>query len=132
MRTKKSVSQYTAKISARCTHEIKSRIARTKEAFNRKNIFTRKLGLNLREIRCHVWIVALCGAETKTLRKVDRKYLESFKIWFWRRMEKISWMDRVRNEELTHRVKQERNILSTAKRRQTNWLGLVLRRNRLL
>jgi len=53
-------------------------------------------------------------------------------MWFWRRMEKISWMDRVRNEEVLHRVKQERNILPTVKRRQINWLGLILRRNRLL
>jgi hypothetical protein len=40
----------------------------------------------------------LCGAETWTLGKVDRKYLESFDMWCWRRMEKISWTDRVRND----------------------------------
>ena len=37
------------------------------------------------------------GAETCTARKADQKYLESFEIWCWRRME-ISWTDRVRNE----------------------------------
>jgi len=36
---------------------------------------------------------------TWTLRKVCKKYLESFKTWCWRRIEKISWTDRVRNEE---------------------------------
>jgi hypothetical protein len=40
------------------------------------------------------------------LRKVDQKYLESFEMWCWRRMEKISWTDRVRNEEVLHRVKE--------------------------
>jgi hypothetical protein len=44
------------------------------------------------------------GAETWTLPKVDQKYLESFEMWCWRRMEKISWTDRVRNEEVLHRV----------------------------
>jgi hypothetical protein len=53
----------------------------------------------------------LYGAETWTLRKVDQKYLESFEMWCWRRMEKISWTDRVRNEEVLHRSKEERNIL---------------------
>jgi hypothetical protein len=28
-------------------------------------------------------------------------------------MEKISWTDRVRNEEVLHRVKEERNIVHT-------------------
>ena len=34
--------------------------------------------------------MALCGAETWTLRAADQKYLESFEMWRWRRMEKIS------------------------------------------
>jgi len=53
---------------------------------------------------------ALCGAETWTLRKVDQKYLESFETWCWRRMEKISWTDRVKNEEVLQRVKDKGNI----------------------
>jgi DNA phosphorothioation-dependent restriction protein DptG len=56
------------------------------------------------------------GAETRKLRKVDQKYLGSFEMWCWRRMEKISWTDRVRNEEVLQGVKEERNILHTIKK----------------
>jgi hypothetical protein len=35
----------------------------------------------------------------------------------------------VRNEEVLHRVKEERNILHTIKRRKANWIGHILRRN---
>jgi hypothetical protein len=52
-------------------------------------------------------------------------------MWCWRRMEKISWIDCVRNEVL-HRVKEKRNILHTIKRRKANWIGHILRRNCLL
>jgi hypothetical protein len=69
-------------------------------------------------ISMYIWSIALYGAETRTLRKVDQKYLESFEMWCWRRMEKISWTDRVRNEEVLHRVKVERNIIHTIKRRK--------------
>jgi hypothetical protein len=54
------------------------------------------------------------------LRKLDQKYLESFEMWFWRRMEKISWTGRVNNEAVLHRVKEERNILHTIRRRKAN------------
>jgi hypothetical protein len=64
--------------------------------------------------------IALYGAETWTLRKVDQKYLESFEMWCWRRMEKISWTNHVRNEEVLHTVIEERNILYTIKRRKAN------------
>jgi hypothetical protein len=58
--------------------------------------------------------------------------MESFEMWYWRRMEKISWADRVRNEEVLHGVEEERNILHTVKRRKANWIGHILRRNCLL
>ena len=35
-------------------------------------------------------------------------------------MEKISWTDHVKNEEALHRVKGERNIIHTIKRRKAN------------
>jgi hypothetical protein len=47
-------------------------------------------------------------------------------------MEKISWTDRVRNEELLQRVKGERNILRSLNRRTANRIGHILRRNFLL
>jgi hypothetical protein len=57
--------------------------------------------LNLRNklVKCYIWSMALYGAETWTLRAGDQKHLESFEMWCWRRMEKISWTDHVRNEE---------------------------------
>ena len=47
-------------------------------------------------------------------------------------MENISWTDRVRNEEVLQRVKEERNILQTIKRRKAKWIVYILRRNCLI
>jgi hypothetical protein len=69
---------------ATCTCEIKSRIAMPKATFNKKELlFTSKLGLNLRKnlVQFYIWNIALYGAETWTLQKVDEKYLESFEMW---------------------------------------------------
>jgi hypothetical protein len=66
---------------ARCTRKIKSRIVMVKAPFSKKILFARKLDLNLRHklIKYYIWSVALYGAETSTLQKVDQKYLESLK-----------------------------------------------------
>jgi hypothetical protein len=58
----------------------------------------------------------LYGAETWIFQELDKKYLESFEMWCWRRMEKISWTYCVKNEEVLHRV-EERNTLHTIKRK---------------
>jgi hypothetical protein len=47
-------------------------------------------------------------------------------------MEKISWTDRVRNEEVLLRVKEQRNILHEISKRKANWIGHILCRNCLL
>ena len=75
--------------------------------------------------------MAFYGAETWTLRVTDQKYLESFEMWCWR-MEKISWTDHVRNEEVLLRVNKHRNILHEIKKRKAHWIGHILRRNCLL
>jgi hypothetical protein len=53
-------------------------------------------------------------------------------MWCWRRMEKISWTDHVRNEEVLLRVKEQRNILHEIHKRKANWIGHVFRKNCLL
>jgi hypothetical protein len=53
-------------------------------------------------------------------------------MWCWRRMEKISWTDRVRNEEVLRRVQEDRGILHSTKRRKANRTDHILRRNCLL
>jgi hypothetical protein len=66
------------------------------------------------------------------LRAVNQKHLESFEMWCWRRMEKISWTDHVRNADVLLRVKEQRNILHGIRKRKANWIGHILRRNCLL
>jgi hypothetical protein len=53
-------------------------------------------------------------------------------MWCCRRIEKVSSTDSVKNEEVIRRVKEERNIRHTIKRRKVNWIGHVLRRNCLV
>ena len=60
------------------------------------------------------------------------KRLESSEMGCWRRMEKISWTDNVKNEEVLLRVNEQRNILHEIRKRKANWIGHILRRNCLL
>jgi hypothetical protein len=118
----------------RSTCEIKCRIAMAKAAFNKKRAcFTSTLDWELRKkpVKCYVWSIALCGGETWMLRAADQKHLESFEMC-WRRMEKISRTNRVRNEEVLLRVNEQRNLLRVISKRKANWIGHFLRRNCLL
>jgi len=57
-----------------------------------------------------------------------REYIRNTqKVLKW--MEKISGTNHVINDEVLHRVEEERNILLTIKRRKANWIGHSLHRN---
>ena len=60
--------------------------------------------LKKRIIKSMIWSMVLYGSETWTLRKEDIRRLEAFEMWIWRRMEKISWMERRTNEDILQMV----------------------------
>ena len=76
--------------------------------------------------------MALYGAQTWTLRATDQKRLESFEMYCRRRMEKISWTDHVRNEDVLLRVNEQTNILHEIRKQKANWIGHILCRNCLV
>jgi hypothetical protein len=109
-----------------CIREIKYRTSTAKATFNKKKtLFASKLDLNLRKklVKCYIWNIAVYGAETRTLRKVDRKYLERYQKWCWRRMKKIIWNDCVTNEKVLERSK--RRGISYKKHEKWRLTGLV-------
>ena len=63
--------------------------------------------------------------------QTDRR-LEAFEMFMWRRMEKISWLDKVTNEKVLGRVNKDRQILNCIWQRKHRWIGHILRCNGLL
>ena len=104
---------------ARCTWNIVYRISMANAAFSKKAHFTSKLDLSVRKklLKCYIWRITLCGAEPWALRNVDYKYLQSFEVWCWRRMEKISLTDCV--IKVLHKVREKRNLLHTIEKAKT-------------
>ena len=59
-------------------------------------------------VKTLVWSTLLYGSETWTLRKEDIRKLEAVEMWMWRRMERVSWMDKITNEEILNKVREKR------------------------
>ena len=118
------------------TREIKTRIALAKNAFSKhsRTLTAKKLKQSLRKrlVKCLVWSVALYASETWTIKKAEERRIDSLEMWLSRRMEGISWKDRVTNDEVLNRVNEVRILRETIRRRKKNWLGHILRGNNML
>ena len=48
-------------------------------------------------VKVLVFPIVLYGAETWTMRKHERRKIDAFELWFWRRVLRVSWMERKTN-----------------------------------
>jgi hypothetical protein len=73
-------------------------------------------------VKTFVWAVRIRGIDN---RQTDRKRIEAFETWCWRKLLKIKWTKMVRNEEVYVRIGNGRTIRQI----RTRWVGRVMRHN---
>uniref|UniRef100_A0A8D8SEB1 Endonuclease-reverse transcriptase n=1 Tax=Cacopsylla melanoneura TaxID=428564 RepID=A0A8D8SEB1_9HEMI len=119
--------------NGKSTADIIQRIAQAKAAFHKKSklFCSNNIDVELRKrlVKSLVWSVALYGAETWTVSKNDKKRVEAFEMWCWRRMKKIKWTERVSNERVLEMVNEERQIWKEIQERRHRWIGHIYRHN---
>jgi len=79
-----------------------------------------------------IWSIALYGSETWTLGKNEERVINAFETWCWRRMLKIKWTDRIMNDEVFQKVKEERLLSKILKNGCHSWIGHTIRHNKLV
>lgn len=116
------------------TKEIKSRIEQARKIFTTmRNFFVRpdlSLELRIRMLRCYVLPVLLYGCESWTLNPSMEKRIEAFEMYLYRRILKISWIQRVTNVEILNRMNKQKELLLTIMERKTQYLGHIMRGSR--
>jgi len=119
----------------RSIEDVKARIGMAKVAFsNRKELLSRRMSKTVKKqmIKTLIWPVALYGCETWTLRKEEIDRLEAFEMWLWRRMERVSWIDKVTNVRMLEEIDEKRSLIISIMKRKKNWVGHILRGEGLL
>jgi porphobilinogen deaminase len=61
--------------------------------------------------------------------KNEERFINAFETWCWRRMLKIKWTDRITNDEVLQRAKEERLLLKIFKNGCHSWIGHTIRHN---
>src|SRR6476469_5802664 len=111
----------------RCLDDVKTRIGMAKDVFHkRKELPTRSIRVDLRKrlVKTLVWPVVLHGCETWTMRKEEINCLNAFEMWMWRRMVKVSWMDKRTNGTSTqlHKRKEKLNKNDMGQKEELDWI----------
>ena len=115
--------------------EVKKRIAITKSTTTALTTIWKDRSISkktkIRLLNALVFPIASYGCETWVLKKSDKRRLQSFEIWCYRRVLRISWTERITNEQVLQTVQCKRRFLSSLVQRRLSYLGHVLRSNTL-
>ena len=66
-------------------------------------------------------------AETWTMRKHERREIDDFELWCWRRVLSVSWMERKTNISIIENIKQEWTLESRVTKAALSYFGHVVR-----
>uniref|UniRef100_A0A8D8QUF3 Endonuclease-reverse transcriptase n=1 Tax=Cacopsylla melanoneura TaxID=428564 RepID=A0A8D8QUF3_9HEMI len=82
-----------------------------------------------RLLKTYVFSTLTYGAEAWTLNKEIERRIDACENYCYRRMLKISWMDKINNSNVLRRMqKNQLELLNTIKERKTKFAGHILRR----
>jgi hypothetical protein len=60
---------------------------------------------------CRSLSILYYGSEAWTVNKRIEKQLEATEMWFWRRMLKVPWTDKITNEDILKQVNEKRKTI---------------------
>jgi len=115
-----------------CSQEIRRRLAMGRTAMGKLDKIWKSRNVSLatkkRMVQALVFPLVLYGSEAWTISKADRKKIDSFELWCWRRILRIPWTMKVTNKNVIVRVKPEMTLEAMMVKLRLTYLGHVMRR----
>ena len=117
--------------SGSCKGEILRRLALGRAAMTGLNKIWKDKDITIttkcRIVNALVFPVVLYGCESWTIRKVERRRIDSFELWCWRRLLRIPWTARRTNKSVIEEIKPTNPLEAQIKKQQLSYFGHIMR-----
>ena len=91
-----------------CSHEIKRRLLLGRKIMtNLDSVFKSRditLPTKVRLVKAMVFPVVMYGCENWTLKKAERRRIDAFELWCWRRLLRVPWTARRSNQSILKEI----------------------------
>ena len=91
-----------------CSHEIKRRLLLGRKVMtNLDSIFKSRdltLPTKVRLVKAMVFPVVMYGCESCTVKKAERRRIDAFELWCWRRLLRVLWTARRSNQSIVKEI----------------------------
>ena len=91
-----------------CSHEIKRRLLLGRKVMTNLDSILKSRDINLPTnvhlVKAMVFPVVMFGCESWTMKKAERRRIDAFELWCWKRLSRVPWTARRSNQSILKEI----------------------------
>ena len=91
-----------------CSHEIKRRLLLGRKVMTKLGSILKSrditLSTKVRLVKAMVFPVVVYGCESWTIKRAERRRIDAFELWCWRRLLRVPWTARRSNQSILKEI----------------------------
>jgi len=115
-----------------CSHEIKRRLLLGRKVMTNLDsiLKTRDITLptKVRLVKAMVFPVVMYGCESWTVKKAERRGIDAFELWCWRRLLRVPWTARRSNQSIQKEISPGISLEGMMLKLKLQYFGHLMRR----
>ena len=118
-----------------CSHEIKRRLLLGRKTVSNLDSILKSRDITLptkaHRVKAMVFPVVMYGCESWTIKKAERRRIDAFELWCWRRLSRVPWTVRRSNQSLLKEINLEYSLEGLMLKLKLQYFGHLMRTDSL-
>ena len=114
-----------------CSHEIKRCLLLGRKVMTIDSILKSRditLPTKVHLVKAMVFPVVMYACESWTIKKAERRRIDAFKLWCWRRLLRVPWTARRSNQSILKEISPDYSLEGLRLKLKLQYFGLLRRR----
>ena len=115
-----------------CCHEIERRLLLGRKVMTNLDSILKSrditLSTKVRLVKAMVFLVVMYGCESWTVKKAERRRIDAFELWCWRRLWRVPWTARRSNQSIVKEISPGCSLEGLMLKLKLQYFGHLMRR----
>ena len=115
-----------------CSHEIERRLLLGRKVMTNLDSILKSRDItlltNVRLVKAMVFPVVMYGRESWTVKKAERRRIDAFELWCWRRLLRVPWAARRSNQAILKEISPGCSLEGVMLKLKLQYFGYFMRR----
>ena len=86
------------------------------------------LPTKVRLVKAMVFPVVMYGCESWTVKKAERRRIDTFELWYWRRLLRVPWTAKRSNQSILKEISPEYSMEGLMRKLKLQYFGYLMQR----